>query len=143
VVVGAGPALEGWRHAAAALGDSVEFLGFRADVPEVLRACDALLSPTRYEAYGLNVHEALCCGLPALVSRSAGVAERYPTELDDLLIPDPDDATDLAARLRRWRERNGHLSAVLAGFSARLRSWTWDHMAEQFTCSVLSTSAQC
>ena len=70
VVVGAGAALAAWRAraAAAGLGRSVQFLGFRGDVPAVLAACDLLVSPARYEPYGLNVHEALCCGLPALVS---------------------------------------------------------------------------
>ena len=52
---------------------------------------------------GLGVHEALCRGLPALVSRTAGVAERYPAGLNGLLIPDPDSAADLADRLRDWR----------------------------------------
>ena len=101
VVLGAGAALDVWRRAAAPLNGAIEFLGFRRDVPQVLRGCDALVSPTRYEAYGLGVHEALCCGLPALVTRTAGVAERYPVELQDWLLPDPDDAADLADRLRR------------------------------------------
>ena len=95
IVVGAGASLGRLKDEARDLGGSIEFLGFRRDVPDLLRACDALVSPTRYEAYGLNVHEALCCGLPALVSRSAGVAERYPAGLADLLIPDPDDPADL------------------------------------------------
>ena len=46
--------------------------------PGLLAACDVLVSPRGTRPYGLNVHEALCCGLPALVSASAGVAERYP-----------------------------------------------------------------
>ena len=135
VVVGAGAALRALAAGGrAGSGDSVAFLGFRDDVPEVLRACDALVSPARYEAYGLNVHEALCCGLPALVARSAGVAERYPAELADLLIPDPDDAADLAARLRRWRDgRRPRVGEALAAFSERLRATTWDDMAGQFT----------
>ena len=37
-----------------------------------------LVSAPRHEAYGLNVQEAHCRGLPDLVSASAGVAERYP-----------------------------------------------------------------
>lgn len=132
VVIGAGAALDGWKTAAADLADSVTFLGFRADVPTLLWACDALVSPTRYEAYGLNVHEALCCGLPALVTRAAGVAERYPAELDDLLLPDPNDAADLAGRLRRWRDRLGPTQTDLVSFSERLRAYTWDRMAERF-----------
>jgi glycosyltransferase involved in cell wall biosynthesis len=132
VVVGSGAALGGLKEQARDLGGSVEFLGFRRDVPEVLRACDALASPVRYEAYGLNVHEALCCGLPALVSRSAGVAERYPPELDDLLIPDPDDPSDLAARLRLWRDHRARFAAAAAALSDRLRASTWDDMAARF-----------
>ena len=134
VVAGAGRSLAGWKARAAAEGErAIEFLGFRQDVPAVLRACDGLVSPTRYEAYGLNVQEALACGLPALVSRSAGVAERYPAALEDLLIPDPDDAADLAARLLRWREGVGKPRAALSAFSERLRDATWDQMAERLT----------
>ena len=67
------------------------------------------------------------------MTRTAGIAERYPTELHDLLIPDPDDAPDLSARLREWRDRSGRLATPLAAFSDRLRAFTWDQMAERFT----------
>ena len=105
LVLGAGATLPAWRARAEAegLGESIRFLGFRDDVPRVLAACDLLVSPTRYEAYGLNVQEALCCGLPAIVSAGAGVAERYPESLRPLLLPDPDDADDLARRVAAWR----------------------------------------
>jgi len=98
-------------------------------VREVLWACDGVVSPTRYEAYGLAVQEALCTGLPAVVSRAAGVAERIPPPLDGLLLDDPDDAGELAARLLAWRAGlDGHHTAALA-LSEVLRGWTWDHMA--------------
>ena len=133
-VVGAGATLPYWSGLAegAGLGRSVSFLGFRDDVPDLLRAADGLVSPSRYEAYGLNVHEALCCGLPAIVSASAGVAERYPPALADHLLPDPEDAADLAARLARWRLGVGNPSPEWAGLSGRLRSSTWDDMAARF-----------
>jgi glycosyltransferase involved in cell wall biosynthesis len=133
VVAGAGSALAGWRArvAEAGLGASVQLLGFHADIPALLAACDALVSPTRYEAYGLNVQEALCCGLPALVSASAGVAERYPPELHGLLLPEPDDAGDLAARLRAWREARDTYRAAVAPLGQALRERTWDHCAAE------------
>ena len=114
----------------------VRFLGFRTDVPELLRAADLLVSPTRYEAYGLGVHEALCCGLPAVVSASAGVAERYPPELADLLLPNPDDAAELVTRLRTWRDDLDGNRARVADFSARLRAYTWDDMARDFLSAI-------
>jgi glycosyltransferase involved in cell wall biosynthesis len=131
LVVGTGGELEAWkrRAAGARLGERIRFLGFRADVREVLFACDALVSPTRYEAYGLAVHEALCLGLPAVVSRAAGVAERIPASLDALLLDDPEDAGELAERLLAWRRNAERYRAAALSLSDELRAWTWDHMA--------------
>lgn len=133
VVIGTGAELPAWTARAinAGLESRVRFLGFRTDVPRLLSVCDALVAPTRYEAYGLAVQEALCCGIPAVVTRDAGVAERYPRELHDLLIPDPNDVEDLVARLRAWREHATELQSRVALFSVELRSHTWSQMASQ------------
>jgi glycosyltransferase involved in cell wall biosynthesis len=127
-VAGSTAALPAWRTRADGAGilPRIHFLGFRQDMSRVLAACDALVSPARYEAYGLAVHEALCCGLAAFVTSSAGVAERYPANLGHLLIRNPDDVGGLAGRLRHWR---AHLDAYRAGvaeFSRMLRARTWD-----------------
>jgi glycosyltransferase involved in cell wall biosynthesis len=132
-IIGTGVELDSWKARAAheGLTARMKFLGFRRDVHEVLKACDALIAPTRYEAYGLGVHEALCCGLPALVTKTAGVAERYPAELQDLLITDPDDADHLVSRLRAWRTRKDEYQLSVAAFSEKLRAISWKDMAEQ------------
>jgi glycosyltransferase involved in cell wall biosynthesis len=131
VVIGTGAELPLWQSRAAEVGISsnMNFLGFRNDVPKLLQAADCLVAPTRYEAYGLGVHEALCCGLPALVSADAGVSERYPQELQDLLIPNPDDTVDLAARLQKWYKDKKYYSNLVYSVSQKLRSYTWDDMA--------------
>ena len=89
------------------------------------------MAPARYEAYGHGVHEALCRGIPAIVSASAGVAERYPADLRELLVPDPPDAAQLAARLRRWRSGADAWPARIAAFADGLRSRSWDDMAAE------------
>jgi glycosyltransferase involved in cell wall biosynthesis len=132
VVTGTGAELPAWRARAAAQlpSDRIRFLGFRRDMPDVFAACDLLIHPARYEAYGLAVHEALCRGLPALVSARAGVAERYPENLAQLLIADPDSAAELAGRLLAWRSDNDLPARVLL-FASRLRARGWDHMARE------------
>jgi len=82
------------------------------------------------------VQEALACGLPTLVTATAGVAERYPPELSDLLLPDPDDAADIAARLRRWRDALGRPRPALAALSDRLRAYSWDRMAADLAALI-------
>jgi len=136
-VVGAGGELEAWRRAArAGLEDRIDFLGFQADVRRVLWAADALAAPTRYEAYGLAVQEALCCGLPAVVSARAGVAERISRPLHPLLLADPDDVAELAERLRAWRRsREAHRTAARE-LSDALRTRTWDDMAAGMTAII-------
>ena len=131
VVVGTGRELAAWRTRASSDGmaSRVSFLGFRRDVPTILAACDALVAPSRYEAYGLGVHEALCRGLPALVAATAGVAERYPPSLQALLLDDVESAGDVAGALQRWRADAARLRTDVAAFSEALRARGWDDMA--------------
>ena len=133
VVVGRGVELPLWQERATAAGiaDRIRFLGFRSDVPDILRACDALIAPTRYEAYGLGVQEALCTGLPALVSADAGVAERYPDQLSELLLRDVTNAAALEASLKSWFKDQDRLRRVTLEFSASLRQRTWRTMARE------------
>jgi glycosyltransferase involved in cell wall biosynthesis len=136
VVAGRGAELAAWQERAGrTLPGRVRFLGFRRDMPLVLAACDLLIHPARYEAYGLAVHEALCRGVPALVSSRAGVAERYPTELNSLLLDDPDSADELAKRLVSWRG-DGDVRSRVASFATQLRARSWDQMA----CEIVSVA---
>src|SRR4029079_8952236 len=86
----------------------VTFVGYSTDMPSLMAAADLLVHPARYEAYGLAVHEAFCCAVPAIVSASAGVAERFPNDLRPLLLHDTESAAELVTRLRTWREGKDH-----------------------------------
>jgi glycosyltransferase involved in cell wall biosynthesis len=132
-----GGALPFWQRAIDELGltDRVRLLGHTDRVADLLAAADLLVSPTRYEAYGLAVQEALCRGVPAIVSTVAGIAERYPPELRELLLPDPEDAADLAVRIRATLERPQLLQDV-AALGARLRAWTWHDMASRMVSAI-------
>ena len=100
--------------ASAGIAPRIRFLDFDRDdafVARVLWGCDVLVLPSRYEGYGRPVQEALCCGVPALVSRASGIAEQYHAELAELLIPDPKTPKTsrrgcaLARGADIWRER--------------------------------------
>jgi glycosyltransferase involved in cell wall biosynthesis len=143
VVAGSGRALPGWRHAVArsGLGGRVRFLGFTERVSDVLAASDLLVSPARYESYGLNVQEALCCGVPAIVSASAGVAERYSSDLSPLLLPNPEDACDLATRMLHWRRDIAGWRKRLEPTVQILRTYTWNDMASRIVNLAESSQA--
>jgi glycosyltransferase involved in cell wall biosynthesis len=133
-VAGHGSELAAWRRRAgsAGLAERIRFLGFRRDVARIYAASDALVHPARYEAYGLGVHEAICRGLPAIVSARAGVAETYPDDLRDLLIDDVERPEEIAGRLQAWRKDMTGAAARVRVFSERLRARSWRDMSAEF-----------
>jgi glycosyltransferase involved in cell wall biosynthesis len=131
LVAGSGGALGMCREQVSQwkLDHRIRMLGFCDRVRDLLAAADVLVSPVRYEAYGLNVQEAICRGVPAIVSASAGVAERYGPEFAPLLLPDPEDVEDLVGRLRQWRSNMPEWEARFERFGDTLRSYGWQDMA--------------
>lgn len=138
MVAGSGPAAPAWQAKAKKLGleDRIRLLGFTDKVRSVLAAADLLVSPVRYESYGLNVQEAICRGVPAMVSASAGVAEQYDAGFAPLLLPDPEDANDLVERLLAWRSRKEEWRTRFEPFGDRLRSRGWRDTAADFVSIV-------
>jgi glycosyltransferase involved in cell wall biosynthesis len=124
----------GWPAQARAdgLADRIAFLGHRSDVPDLLAGCDLLAHPARYDAYGLAPQEAVCRGLPVLVSAAAGFAERLGPELADAVIPDAEHVGQLADRFRVWRRTCECWPPRFAGLAAELRAHTWEAMAAEF-----------
>lgn len=57
------------------LGDSVLFLGRRADVPRLLAALDIFVHPSRQEPFGLALLEASAAGVPVVAYAEGGAME--------------------------------------------------------------------
>jgi len=134
LVAGSGPASPAWQAKVqqAGLEKRIRLLGFTDQIKSVLAAADLLISPARYESYGLNVQEAICRGVPAIVSASAGVAEQYDASFVPLLLPDPEDTVDLVERLLAWRSNKDEWRRHLHSFADRLRSRSWRDTAADF-----------
>ena len=88
-----------WRREAERLGiaDRVEFKGAAPDLAPLLRDADALLLPTRYDAFANVCLEAAASGIPVVTTASNGSAELLREA--GIVVDDPDDAGALAAAL--------------------------------------------
>jgi glycosyltransferase involved in cell wall biosynthesis len=137
VVVGAGVEQASWVARARQAGvRGIRVLGFRTDVVRLLAAADVLVHPARYEAYGLSVHEAICRGVPAIVTATAGVAERFPSGLTPLVLPANPTADDVAGVLQLWRADPAAWRARAAELGSLLRTRTWDDMSADVARAV-------
>jgi glycosyltransferase involved in cell wall biosynthesis len=134
VIAGAGSEGDTLQAAAreAGLADRIRVIGYTDRIRDLLGAVDLLVSPARYESYGLNVQEALCRGVPAIVSRGAGVAERYTADVDDMLLDHPDDVRALVRKMRAWRRNVDGWRARVAPLGRSLAGYSWNDMASRF-----------
>ncbi|WP_336571893.1 MULTISPECIES: glycosyltransferase family 4 protein [unclassified Agromyces] len=101
-IAGRGPersALEGLAHELG-VGAAVRFLGYRADLPDVMDRAGMLIAPCPIEGLGLTVLEAMAGGLPVLAAGAAGHLEVFEG-LEDRCLFAVDDIEDAATRLRR------------------------------------------
>jgi glycosyltransferase involved in cell wall biosynthesis len=80
------------------LGDAprVHWLGFRTDVPRVMKALDLVVVPSWEEPFGIVAIEAMAAGRPVLATRAGGMVEVVRDGETGRLVP-PGDAKALAA----------------------------------------------
>ena len=109
------------RRQAAGSGilDRIRFLGPRVgeELLREYRAADILVFPTRIEAYGMVVTEALAVGLPVIATAVGGVPEALGCTADGspgVLVP-PDDAGRLGEALGAWLQQRGSPGPIAAG----------------------------
>jgi glycosyltransferase involved in cell wall biosynthesis len=127
------------------LADRICFAGPRVG-EELLRqywAADVLVLPSRLEAYGMVVTEALAVGLPVIAAAVGGVPEalgRITDGLPGLLVP-PDDADALREALGNWLGDAGLRKRLRRAAHERrssLESW---HTTARCVAAVLAAAA--
>lgn len=83
------------------LAGRVHFLGFRAEVPELMKAVDVVChASVDAEPFGRVIVEGMMAGKPVVASAAGGVLELIDDGVTGLLVP-PGDADALAGTLRR------------------------------------------
>jgi len=112
----------GWLGLASKLGvrERVAFLGPVAAMESLFAAADALVHPTRWDACSLSVIEAGAAGLPVITTAMDGAAELVAEGCSGYVLPDPEDAGALAARMHRLLDPGlrGRLGAAAHAASA-------------------------
>ncbi|MFN0195799.1 MAG: glycosyltransferase [Planctomycetaceae bacterium] len=137
-LVGDGPeraALEA-QTARWGIADRVRFLGFRGDVPALLKQADLLVISSRREGFPYVMVEGLHQRCAILSTRVPGAEEWLP---DDLLVP-PEDAPALSRGLCRALSELHHLQQQYEPiWNKAERELTLDYMVERIEETYRST----
>lgn len=133
------------------VADHVHFLGRlnSDDLVKAYNAADLFVLTSRYtrggdfEGYGIAVIEAALCGVPAVVSNSAGLKEAVVDGVTGLIVPEEDPAATADAIIRLLRMPMLHREIARAARDKALRESTWEargHLYEQVLFSLLRLS---
>jgi len=92
LVAGVGPFEDTYRRRVRELGceADVRFLGFRKDLPDLMRAVDLVVVASVAEAFGLVLAEALYLGACVVASRVGGIPEIVEDGVNGCLVPPAD-----------------------------------------------------
>ncbi len=98
------------------------------DLPAVYQGALALVHPSRYEGFGLQLVEAMACGLPVLASGTTSL----PEVLDGCgLLFDPEDPASIAQSMQRiWCDPDLRIEMAEQG-RKRARCFSWHKAAQQ------------
>lgn len=111
------------------LADRLRFTGFRADVVDVMRACDVVVhSSTSPEPFGRVIVEAMLAGVPVVAARAGGPCEIIDDGRTGWLT-EPGDEAALAERISALADDPSTRSAVASRGAAEA--------AERFTMEAM------
>lgn len=80
--------------------DRIHFLGWRGDIPKLMKEADLFVLPSRWEGMPNVVMEAMNGSLPVLCSRADGIEELLGEELGQTQICDFGDTEDFIRKIR-------------------------------------------
>jgi glycosyltransferase involved in cell wall biosynthesis len=134
---------QSWQRAAAecGVGARVRFLPRRSDVMFYYAAGDALVAPSVYDTFGLMPLEAAACGLPAIITRSMGVAEVLSEE-EAIVLDRAEDVPALAAAMRRMREDSAWRQKLAERAQQRAAECSWDNCCRATLDRIASVARQ-
>ncbi|MCC6176220.1 MAG: glycosyltransferase family 4 protein [Chloroflexi bacterium] len=126
----------------AGLAGRVDFIGFRSDLADVMRACDVFVLPTHYDPFGLVILEAMASGLPSIATAQAGASEVITSGVDGLVIADPDDAQAVANGVRELLDDPARRRAMGAAARETAERHDWSRVAAQMEALLLGLSRE-
>jgi glycosyltransferase involved in cell wall biosynthesis len=115
------------------LAGRVTFLGRVMGMQDAYAAADLFVLPTLYDGFSLATLEAMACGVPVVVTRSAGISDFLTDGKDSVLLERFTTADEIAQAIRRVVD-HADLADQL-GLEARVTAerFSWGEIARQVT----------
>lgn len=109
----------------------IHFLGWRNDIPQVLKASDLFVLPSLREAFGLALVEAMASGVPVIATNTSGPKDIIENGKSGLLVP-PGDSESLLKAIKTLLDNPGQRKDLAKNALERVKTlFTAERMAER------------
>ncbi|MEA5568630.1 MULTISPECIES: glycosyltransferase family 4 protein [unclassified Anabaena] len=107
------------------LENRVKFLGFRADIPQLMAACDLVThTSTAPEPFGRVIVEAMLCGTPVIAAKAGGAMELVEHGVNGFLVT-PGEPQELAQAINTCVQET-EMTATIANQARNIASQRFD-----------------
>lgn len=116
------------------LGDAprVHWLGYRDDIPSLLRALDIAVVPSHWEGFGFVAAESMVAGLPVVAANASSLPEIVRDGIDGILVPVRDPAALAGALIKLSGDAGIRLRMGVAGRARALEQFGVDRMVDEY-----------
>lgn len=120
------------------ISDRVHFLGFRRDIPDLMRTADFFVLPSRRDSCPLVLLEAMASSLPVITAQTVGTSNLV--EDCGFILDGPDDQSTLNQAMQVLATRPAQRKSM--GKAAREVACThrWSRMADQYLALIARMS---
>lgn len=112
--------------------DRIHFVTHQKDIRPYYWAADTFVLPSLYEPFGLVTLEAMSCGLPAIVSKTAGSAELIKHQENGLLLNSPTDSSEVSKLLCEILDSSQNRVSMAKKARQRAVDSDWSKVAEKY-----------
>ncbi|NRA36994.1 MAG: glycosyltransferase [Planctomycetes bacterium] len=134
LLAGDGPLSDALKQRAQELSmsDRVHFLGFRDDVPSLMKAADIFVVPSLSEGLGTVIMDAFFAALPVIASDAGGIPELIDDNENARLYPAQDPVALAKVLSELIVDREQQQSFAAAALQKARKQFAYQHMAQSY-----------
>jgi len=130
VLVGTGPSEYEYKEEFSDL-NNVTFLGWRDDIPQILKASDIFILPSLREAFGLVILEAMASGVVVIATNSGGATDIIKDGITGYIIPPSNSDRIVEAIFEIIRNPDKKRQMEIAAIDSVRKNFTAEIMAKK------------
>jgi glycosyltransferase involved in cell wall biosynthesis len=136
LVAGSGPERAAVEEEVRRAAGSVQLLGRREDVPDLLAASDVVCLTSAVEATPIVLLEAMAAGRPVLATAVGGVGQVVGDGVNGVLVPAGNEQAFANALVQLSRDPEGVAEMGRAGRATFLERFTFDRMVSSYEALI-------